>query len=215
MAITNSFREAMLSGNITGIRIMMKDSLLVDPSFVEFNEMNDLAASISDLYDSHDGRELVGDQSSWDDNYMDKLMVQVVGNFSHERVDHLREVVRKLRPTPPPRPQTDASHSNDSKKHGTQAAAQSQQQSNRRQTTYQEQKSQDERSGRIVKISAGAATGFFLGGAVAAVATAPIITGAAIRVAIASATIVGGAVAGAVLGGAAVAIATRGESQHE
>ena len=36
MSLTNTFKEAVKSGNIQRIRIMMKNSLLVDPTFREF-----------------------------------------------------------------------------------------------------------------------------------------------------------------------------------
>lgn len=98
MAITNAFINAVAVGNVRGIRIMMKDSLLVDPTFVEFNQMEQYARNMNGLYDEHDGRELKEDEASWNDDYMNKLMVQVVGNFSHERIGRLKEIVRHLRP---------------------------------------------------------------------------------------------------------------------
>ena len=39
MALTKSFYEAVSEGNVRRIRIMMKNSLLVDPTFREFSEM--------------------------------------------------------------------------------------------------------------------------------------------------------------------------------
>jgi len=107
MTVAESIQKAVSQGDIKGLRIMMKNSLLVDPTFNEFKEMNRLTRDVDGLYEEHDGRELIEDKSTWDDNYMNKLMVQVVGNFSHERVDHLKEVVRYLRPvgdTPKPPP---------------------------------------------------------------------------------------------------------------
>lgn len=98
MAITNAFINAVAAGNVRGIRIMMKDSLLVDPTFAEFNQMEQYARNINGLYDEHDGRELKEDEASWNDDYMNKLMVQVVGNFSHKRISRLKEIVRHLRP---------------------------------------------------------------------------------------------------------------------
>lgn len=98
MAITNAFRSAVASGNVIGVRIMMKDSLLVDPTFAEFNQMEQYARNMNGLYDEHDGRELEEDKTAWNDDYMNKLMVQVVGNFSHERISRLNEIVRYLRP---------------------------------------------------------------------------------------------------------------------
>ncbi|MDR2132559.1 MAG: DUF3482 domain-containing protein [Clostridiales Family XIII bacterium] len=190
MAITNSFREAVSNGNVKGIRIMMTDSLLVDPSFEEFNEMSRFASAVGDLYDVHDGRELIGDKSAWDDNYMDKLMVQVVNNFSRQRIDHLKKVIRQLRPVAARRQsQISTSHSNESQR---------QQQSQPPQSSYQEKKRQDQHSGsyRGTKIAGGAIVGAVVGGTVAAVANV---------------TVIGGAVIGAVAGGAIVAVVTNGE----
>lgn len=98
MAVTDAFRNDVSAGDVRGIRIMMKDSLLGDPTFIEFNDMSNLARNVSGLYDEHDGRELISDRSVWNDDYMNKLMVQVIRNFSHERLDHLKEVVKYLRP---------------------------------------------------------------------------------------------------------------------
>ncbi|GAK43200.1 hypothetical protein ACTHPH_00870 [Paenibacillus pasadenensis] len=109
MAITNAFINAVEAGNVRSIRIMMKDSLLVDPTFAEFNQMEQYARNINGLYDEHDGRELKEDKTSWNDDYMNKLMVQVVGNFSHDRISRLKEIVRHLRPVAS---NTPARHSN-------------------------------------------------------------------------------------------------------
>lgn len=97
MAITNAFRSAVAAGNVIGIRIMMKDSLLADPTFAEFNEMAHYAQTVSGLYDAHDGRELEDDKNAWNDDYMNKLMVQVVGNFSPDRIERLKQIVSHLR----------------------------------------------------------------------------------------------------------------------
>ena len=98
MALTNAFYEAVQSGNVRRVGIMMQDSLLVDPTFTEFNAMEKAASSMAGLYDEHDGKELIEDRNLWNDDYMDKVMVKILSNFSHERIDHLKEVVRYLRP---------------------------------------------------------------------------------------------------------------------
>ena len=98
MALTNAFYEAVQSGNVRRVRIMMQDSLLVDPTFSEFNAMEKVAAAMTGLYDKHDGKEFIEDQTLWSDEYMDSVMVKVLSNFSHERINHLKEVVRYLRP---------------------------------------------------------------------------------------------------------------------
>lgn len=101
MALTNAFYEAVKSGNVRRVRIMMKDSLLWDTTFAEFDAMEEAASSMSGLYDAHDGKELLANRNLWSDDYMNKLMVEILSNFSHERMAHLKEVVRYLRPVAP------------------------------------------------------------------------------------------------------------------
>ena len=93
MALTNAFYEAVRTSNIRSIRIMMKDSLLVDPSFAEFSEMEKAAAAVEGLYDVHDNRPFDEDPNHWNDAYMNRIMVQLVTNFSHERINHAKAVV--------------------------------------------------------------------------------------------------------------------------
>lgn len=106
MTVEESINKAVSEGDIKSIRIMMKNSLLVDPSFAEFDEMSMIAGNMPGLYDEHDGRELNRDKSAWNDDYMNKLLVQVVGNFSRERLNHLKEVIRHLRPVAASRQQS-------------------------------------------------------------------------------------------------------------
>jgi len=94
--IPPSFYDAICKKDITGLRIIMKDSLLVDPTSRQFDAMVDYSRFVKGLYDSHDGRPLNKDKSSWDDDYMNELMVQVVSNFSRERINHLKDVVRHI-----------------------------------------------------------------------------------------------------------------------
>ncbi len=100
MSLTSAFYEAMQSGNVVRVRIMMKNSLLSDPSFAEFAEMERAAASMAGLYDQYDGGELISDKSQWTNSYMDQLMVKLISNFSPERINHLKEIVRYLVPVP-------------------------------------------------------------------------------------------------------------------
>ena len=129
MALPESFYEAVNTGNLLSVRIMMKNSLLFDRTFAQFSEMEKEAARMNGLYDIHDGRELITDKSKWDDNYMHLLMVQVTDNFSHERLANLKEVIRYLHP-PKEKPQQDTQRT-DKKEENTRRPSGS---------SYQEQK---------------------------------------------------------------------------
>ena len=94
--ITKAFEEAVKNKNISLVRIMMKDSLIVDPSLKTFNKMNTLASQIEGLYDDFDNRELRADESLWDSQYLDLLMVQLLRNFSREGIRHIKKIVKRI-----------------------------------------------------------------------------------------------------------------------
>jgi hypothetical protein len=190
MAITDAFRKAVSSGDIRGVRIMMKDSLLVDPSFIEFNEMNNFARDLSGLYDKHDESELNNDKSAWNDDYMSEVMVQVVYNFSRKRIEHLKEVVRKLRPDYADSQQPASAERTDTSKN---KSSQDQEKHNEKRKYQYEQ---DNRVHRGTKIAGGATAGAVAGGIIAKFVGGPVIIGVAI---------------GAVVVGTAVALATKEE----
>ena len=195
MTVEESIKKEISQGTIKGIRIMMKNSLLEDPTFSEFAVMEELTRDVDGLYDLHDKREFQP-ESAWDDDYMDREMVRVVGNFSHERIKHLKKVVEKLRPTAARKKQATPDEGR-SETGQTPRGQGTQSQGN----GEQGRKHQDERYGRTTtsrgtKIAAGAAGGGVFGGVIAGIAGGSVIIGA---------------IAGAVVVGAAVAFVTKGE----
>lgn len=115
--LTNAFYRAVESNDINSLRTMMKNSLLVNPSFKEFNETKKATAGVKCLWDEHDGKEFITDKSKWNNDYMAKVMVDLVmHNFSHERMNHAKEVVRYLHPTDKNGNKYDDTKNNDDKK---------------------------------------------------------------------------------------------------
>lgn len=97
MAITKEFRDAVQAGKMLRVRIMLKDSLLVDPTGTQFNEMERYATeNIGNIYTEHDGEALNFDVSSWDETYLNQQMATVVNCFSKERIELLKSMVRVL-----------------------------------------------------------------------------------------------------------------------
>lgn len=167
MTLTNTFYEVVNSNNIRRVRIMMIDSLLVDPTFKEFEEMEEAVVSMKGLYDHHDCKEFELNKENWDDNYMAKQMVQVIDNFSHERIEHLKDVVRYLYPVPKTVQNTRTSEKNKNTK------------TNRKTCSYEEQKYRDQQQGRYIgtKVATGAVIGAVAGGVVASTAGATVVGG--------------------------------------
>lgn len=187
MALTNVFYDAVKSGNVRRVRIMMKNSLLVDPTFEEFHAMEKVASSMEGLYDKHDGKEFIEDENLWNDDYMNKVMVKVVSNFSHERLEHLQKVVHYLRPVTKSVPSKHESinYTNSEPK---------------RKGSYQEEKRRCQEQGDYLgaKIGAGAVAGAVVGGVIASVAGA---TAAGVLGSVAVGAIIGGGFTAAIVNG--------------
>lgn len=97
MSLTKEFLDAVDNGRKTRVRIMLKDIMLVDPTLKTFDEMLIYAEkNMPDLYDAHDGEELIRNASAWNENYMNQQMVIVVTNFSKERIALLKKIVQNL-----------------------------------------------------------------------------------------------------------------------
>lgn len=152
--------------------------------------MESEAKSIPGLYEPHDGRAFKLDKEEWTDDYLNELRVQVISNFSHERLQHLQDVIRHLRPVPEPARQLSS---------GSEP---------RRNVTYAEQKRRDQENGSYIgpKVATGAVIGAAAGVAivaVASVATAGVADAAAASAAsITAAKVAGAAAAGGAIGGA-------------
>ena len=180
MAITNTFRECVDKGEVERLRIMMSNSLLLDYSFAEFDEMENLARNVPDLYEKQDDRQFIEDPAQWNDDYIDRLDADLVFNFSHERIEHLKKVIQYLHPT------------NVAVNVETQIHKQDREKGNQKNnySRYQEQKHQDQLEGRIIKIVSGATVGGIAGGAISGAAGGSVIAGAVV-----GAVVVGGVVA--------------------
>lgn len=97
MAITNEFMEAVQSEKMIRVRIMLTDSLLVDPTAVQFDEMERYATeNMGNIYTEHDGEKLNFNVEAWNEEYLNQQMVIVVNCFSKERIDLLKDMVRYL-----------------------------------------------------------------------------------------------------------------------
>lgn len=92
--LSPEFNSAIQNGNLLRVRIMLKDSLIVDPTFVQFNEMFTYARqTLPTLLVPFDNGDLEDDCSKWDKHLMNMELVEIVNNFSEARIDHLKKVI--------------------------------------------------------------------------------------------------------------------------
>lgn len=93
MALTKEFVEAVSQGNKLRVKIMLKDSLLVDTTFAQFNEMMNYAETRLSVWvnDSEDDEAF-----SQSPEELDVILAGLVNNFSKRRVTHLKGMISKM-----------------------------------------------------------------------------------------------------------------------
>ena len=92
--VSPEFNSAIKTGNLLRVRIMLKDSLIVDPTFAQFNEMLAYARTeLPELLEPYDNGALEDDTGKWDKDLMNMELVEIVNNFSQPRIDHLKRVI--------------------------------------------------------------------------------------------------------------------------
>lgn len=92
--LSPEFISAIKTGNLLRVRIMLKDSLVGDPTFAQFNEMFAYAwKTLPTLLVPFDNSALEDDHSKWDKDLINMELVEIVNNFSEARIDHLKKVI--------------------------------------------------------------------------------------------------------------------------
>lgn len=98
MAVTAEFKEAVLKKNLLRVRIMLKDSLLVDTSFKQFDEMIRYA-------ESKLGSTIWIDDQEDDDIFsqsqegLNNILAGLVNHFSKRRVKYLKGMIKRKYPS--------------------------------------------------------------------------------------------------------------------
>lgn len=96
MSISKEYVESVDNKDLLSVRLLLKNSLILDPSGKSFSEMLNYAnEKLPDLFVDHDG-ESFKNKSEWDKDYFNEQTVKVVNNFSVERVELLKRIVREL-----------------------------------------------------------------------------------------------------------------------
>ena len=86
------------NGDISIIRVILKNSMLSDPSFKEFYTIKKLASNMKGLYEEHEYfQPFEKDRSKWNIHYMNVQLNDLMYNFSHERINHCLEIITYLR----------------------------------------------------------------------------------------------------------------------
>ena len=96
MSVTQSFKDAVKRRDIMQIRIMLKDSLIYDKSFVKFTEMKDYAERQDVDFWDKSVNKVIKDEKPWDEKILDREMISLITHFSQERVLYVKELIREI-----------------------------------------------------------------------------------------------------------------------
>ena len=93
MAISSEFAQAVMGGNKLRVRIMLKDSLLVDKTFRLFDEMQAYASAqgVSPWADADIPLEKA--EKPWTEDTMNYELTALVNDFTKEHVNYVKAII--------------------------------------------------------------------------------------------------------------------------
>lgn len=91
------FKEELRKNNILKIRLMMKNSLLYDPSFKTFNEMEKLAEEYKvNIWQDSSCEDFIKQKQSWTMDDVNYELTAIVSDFTKERIVYLKELIANV-----------------------------------------------------------------------------------------------------------------------
>ena len=98
MAISSEFQDAVKEKNILRIRIMLKDSLLIDRSFSMFEELLVYAKKHGVEVLMGTGDSLERADKPWTVDLMNFELVSLVNDFTKEHIQYVMDIIREILP---------------------------------------------------------------------------------------------------------------------
>lgn len=106
MALTPEFINAVSARNLLRVRIMLKDSLLVDKKFIRFTEMQKYAEGRGVNFWMEKSEELeIAPKAEWNVDLMNLELTRLVSDFTKERLVYCQSLIEKVYGTTPYQPQ--------------------------------------------------------------------------------------------------------------
>lgn len=105
--LSNEFKAAVASGDLLLTKIMIKDSVILDPSGNLTIEMWNYATDYAKkqnwrLQEGYDGGQLESNSDKWNQDVLNLELVEWLNNFSKLRMEHLLQVAKKVIQKPKP-----------------------------------------------------------------------------------------------------------------
>lgn len=97
MPVTKEFMQAIEDRNILRIRLMMKNSLLLDASFNDFRKMEKIAMEHGiDVWQHTSKSTLSKREKPWSRDDMNYELTSIVNDFTKEHMQYLMEIIKEL-----------------------------------------------------------------------------------------------------------------------
>lgn len=96
-AMNSEIKKYADSGDLKSLKYVFVDALDVDPTFARYEEEYNYCKSIPGLLESHiELTPFRADPAAWTEDYWVKLKMDLLKNFSDQRMTHMREVAKVL-----------------------------------------------------------------------------------------------------------------------
>lgn len=94
MEMSTEFRNAVENNNIRLVRIMLKDRIMIDPTFDTFNKLFEYANEHLKipLCENYNGKSFISNKAYWNKKYFNEQIVELLYNFSTERINHIKDI---------------------------------------------------------------------------------------------------------------------------
>lgn len=94
MSIAPELKKLVDEGDLVQIRCYLANYLIVDPTFALFDESLTEVSTHLPIIQEFDGGVFEEDRSRWDTDYLNEQIVASFSNFSKERIDHIKDIIR-------------------------------------------------------------------------------------------------------------------------
>lgn len=96
MSVSNEFAQAVQDRNLLRVRIMLKDSLLLDKSFRSFDEMQKYSSAHGLNPWADEDIKLERADKPWTEDTMDYELTALVNDFTEEHVKYVKDIVTSI-----------------------------------------------------------------------------------------------------------------------
>lgn len=96
MEVSTEFRNAIKNNNIRLVRIMLKDRIMIDPTFDTFDKLFKYANEHLKipLCEKYNGKSFINNKAYWNKKYFNEQIVELLYNFSIERIEHIKDICK-------------------------------------------------------------------------------------------------------------------------